>query len=157
LSKRKRNIRKKPRHSLISKEEPRGLIKKAELEEEDKKISFSFSHLDTSQCPSLDLWEKEGLLCRVVDKMQHFSDKKISEATREGLKIYGTISTRTGFPDDSKLRRNRFIQNKVPIDAVWCKFEVGGLPRVIGHILRDVIYVVFFDKEHQFWPSKKYN
>ena len=91
---------------------------------------------------------------RDIEQMKHFSSIRISQATDEGLTIYGIINTDTGFPKDSRLKRNQFLQNKVAKDAIWCKFSIGSLPRVIGHIINDNIYVVFFDIDHAFWPSK---
>ena len=50
---------------------------------------------------------------RVIEQMKHFSSIRISQATDEGLTIYGIINTDTGFPKDSRLKRNQFLQNKV--------------------------------------------
>jgi len=119
-----------------------------------REISFNFSHLDISQGAPLTEWENRGLFTRVVERMKHFGGLKLAQAQDEGLVKYGVINTHSGFPQNSRFRRNNFIEQKVPKDAIWCKFNIGGLPRIVGHMLNDSIYIVFFDLNHDFWPSQ---
>jgi hypothetical protein len=46
------------------------------------------------------------------------------------------------------------LPRHVPEDAVWASMHVQGKECVAGHIVGNVFYVVFLDKEHDFFPTE---
>ncbi len=128
--------------------------KRKENTREEKRISsdrypllFSFKDWDNSQCPPGQTWaewEKEGLLAPLMDKLVQLSQKDRVEASQQQcIKVYGS------FPVSSDFNVPRFIEGKVE----WAVIEdVGGQKhRVAGYMVENVFYVVFLDKEHEFW------
>ena len=43
----------------------------------------------------------------------------------------------------------------IPEDAEWASMHIMGKPCLIGHIVGNVFYLVFLDKEHRFWITEK--
>lgn len=43
----------------------------------------------------------------------------------------------------------------VPEDANWARIHITGAAVVAGHIVQDTFYVVFLDKSHKFWLTKR--
>jgi hypothetical protein len=40
-------------------------------------------------------------------------------------------------------------------DAEWASLHIKGKERIAGHIIGNVFYVVFLDKDHRFWRTEK--
>jgi hypothetical protein len=53
------------------------------------------------------------------------------------------------FPPDSEFRHPRHV----PADADWYVMHIEGLPCIAGHMVKNVFYLVFLDKNHKFWPT----
>jgi hypothetical protein len=110
-----------------------------------KEILFSFRDFDHTQGQTFAQWGDAKLLRILLDKIREYSRKTLSEASRASFKIYG------GFPP-----RSRFAVPKHVIpDAIWASMHIQGKECIAGHIIDNVFYVVFLDREHHFWPTEK--
>jgi hypothetical protein len=113
-------------------------------------IVISFRELDLNQGQRLTDWEQEALLAKAIELLRGLCEFTPEEAKTNGhLTHYGPNS----IPKDSTFTHPKHVR----IDAQWCSFGLQGKPRVIGHLVENVLYVVFLDKEHGFWPSKLKN
>lgn len=114
------------------------------------KIVFSFKDFDRSQIPpgqTFEEWEKKGLLSYLLEKLVYLSEKNIVEAQQEGyLKIYGNFPPRSDFKHPPHIIENVNW-------AVIMKIK-GQKPRVAGHIIGNVFYIVFLDINHKFFKMK---
>ena len=121
--------------------------------EEKPLMLFSFKDFDKNQMPpgqSYETWQEDKLLAYMIEKFGHICQLNRNEAEYGGfLKIYGN------FPPNSEFKHPRHIAE----DVIWAVIMniKGQKPRVAGHIIDNVFYVVFLDGEHQFYPSKKKN
>lgn len=118
------------------------------VKEDLPKILFSFKDFDSSQGQSFSEWEKEELLSALFDKLKHLSELNMLEATQqEIIKRYGD------FPIKSDFTHPKHVADTVTWSVITnIKGQKG---RVAGHIIDDVFYIVFLDKEHKFWKTQK--
>lgn len=116
---------------------------------EKQRMEYSFLHLDENQSPlgqKLLEWEEDGLLSKMV---QRFKDVSSLEwpPFNDKFKRYDTWHQNCQFK----------WPGNVPDDACWASMHIQGKECVIGHIVQTVFYVVFLDRNHQFWPTEKKN
>jgi hypothetical protein len=124
-----------------------------QVKEDLPKITFSFKDFDIRQIPpgqTYSTWEEEKMLSAFCKKMEEISKMNIVEAQQQGvLKIYGA------FPDKSEFKHPSYIVEGVNWAVIM---DVKGQKgRVAGHIIANVFYVVFLDKDHKFYITKKRN
>jgi hypothetical protein len=116
----------------------------------DSLIVFSLRNFDNNQGQTFIDWEKEQLLALAVEKLKSLCQYSVPQAINEGLiKIY----TKVPFPPESGFTHPRHV----PPDVDWASMHVQGKPCIIGFFEDNIFHVVFLDKEHQFWISKKKN
>jgi quinol monooxygenase YgiN len=123
---------------------------------------FNFSYfrkIDNSQ--SFEDWQNEEILADLMDKIKEFSKKSLQESKNEKrLKLYGDFPT----PDIS----DYVLPQDLPENGLkWGSFRITGEKRLIGFIVSDLVegldcsnlkntfFVVFLDKNHKFYKSKK--
>lgn len=113
-------------------------------------IVFSFKDFDINQGQDFEEWEEEKLLALMVNKLKAVSHITMAQATAQQIiKPY----TKVSFPPDSA-----FVHPKhVLPDVTWCTMHIQGKECIIGHIEDNVFHIVFLDKEHEFWKTKKKN
>ena len=114
--------------------------------DEDSLVVFNFKDLDLSQGQKLRDWHEADLLVTMLEKFQHFSDKKVGSCFNDKFKTY------PHFPPKTEFKFPTTVKNP---DAQWWSMHLGNLPCVVGHRVRNVFYVVFLDKLHDFWQMKK--
>ena len=111
----------------------------------------SFQYLDHSQkyASGFKDWQKHGLLSKALETLQGFCCGRLLEQV-DGSKfaIYGD------FPKKGDTLYEKPAH--VPEDANWARIHVNGPSVIVGHIMGDTFYVVFLDKTHKFWLTKKY-
>lgn len=119
--------------------------------QEKELMTFSLKFLDESQPKhnpqNIQSWAEGGLLPSLVNRLKDISNLTRDEATnQQQLK---TVK----FPPDDK---TKFVCPKnVNINVCWAELEnLGGKPRAIGYIQENTFYIVFLDKDHEFWESK---
>lgn len=114
-------------------------------------FKVSFQYLDKSQRfgSGFKDWQRIGLLSQLLDVFQGYcSSPLLPQIDGKKFTIYG------GFPP-----KNRTLFEHptfVPEDAEWARIHITGPAVVVGHIVSDTFYVVFLDKTHKFWLTKKY-
>ncbi len=123
------------------------------VKEELPKILFSFKDFDNKQIPpgqSYDNWQEEKLLAYMLQKFGYICCLNIVEAQQQKvLKIYGDFPVNSDF--DSPQHIVKDVKWAVIMDIK------GQKGRVAGHIIDNVFYVVFLDKEHRFYITEKKN
>lgn len=114
-------------------------------------IVFSFKDFD-AQCPpgqDFKQWEQDGLLSDLFIKLVDLSSKNRIEAEQQKvIELYG----------DWPQKHTKFKQpNHVQGNVNWGTIQnIGGQKhRVAGYMIENVFYIVFLDKEHQFYLSQK--
>ena len=121
-------------------------------------FKFFISGKDYGQ--SFDDWQKDGILSELNNKLKDFSGKTISDLfTDRTLEIYSNYQHDSGFKIPYVLKS---------IDIEWAGLSLTGRRRVIGFLLkeaicdikatengRNIFYMVFLDKEHDFAPYRK--
>lgn len=125
-------------------------VKNIELRQGRKEplIVLSFKDFDRNQGQSFKEWEIEELLALAVSKLQEVCHLTVGQATAQQIiKPY----TKVGFPPNSNFTHPRHI---LP-DVIWCSMHIQGKECVIGYFEDNIFNVVFLDKEHQFWITKK--
>ena len=125
-------------------------VKNIELRQGRKEplIVLSFKDFDRNQGQSFKEWEIEELLALAVSKLQEVCHLTVGQATAQQIiKPY----TKVGFPPNSDFTHPRHI---LP-DVIWCSMHIQGKECVIGYFEDNIFNVVFLDKEHQFWITKK--
>jgi hypothetical protein len=139
----------------------RYLKRKQNIREEKKtkedlpKIVFSFKDFDKTQIPPGQLheeWQKDKLLAYMLEKFNEICKCNIVEALQQNMiKLYD------GFPEKSEFRYPKTVIRDERIKWAVIMNIKGQKPRVAGHIIDNVFYVVFLDKEHKFFPSELRN
>jgi hypothetical protein len=123
------------------------------VKEELPKILFSFKDFDKNQIPpgqSYEDWQEEQLLAYMLEKFGHICELNRFEAIQNKyIKVYGD------FPSNSDFEYPKGFSD----DLQWAVIMniKGQKGRVAGHIIDNIFYVVFLDKEHRFYPSFKKN
>lgn len=115
-----------------------------------RKIVFSLALLDNTQGQDYEDWEEYKLLSKALSRIQGLCSMTVDEAKQQQIiKEYGKE-----IPDGSKFRRPKHISE----DISWASLRIQAKVRIIGFVEENYIFqIVFLDKEHQFYPSKKKN
>ncbi len=99
---------------------------------------------------NFETWDSENLLLKLINKIKDVSMQTRDEATQQQvIKIYDS------FPPSSKTKYK--IPNHLNSELQWCTMHIQGKQVVAGHMIENVFYIVFLDKEHKFWISSKRN
>jgi hypothetical protein len=118
---------------------------KSGKEPEQKELSFSFKDFDHTQGQTFLQWEKESLLSVMLDKLKEYSRKTVMEARKANFTIYNS------FPPNSLFKYPKYITE----DAEWASMHIQGKECIAGHLVGNIFYIVFLDRDHQFWPTGK--
>jgi hypothetical protein len=111
-----------------------------------KELLFSLRDFDHTQGQTFHDWHKSALLHILMERIKEFCKFSRLEAEQNNcLKVYGN------FPVNSVFKHPTYISE----DAEWASLHIQGKERIAGHIIGNIFYVVFLDKEHHFWPTKK--
>lgn len=113
-------------------------------------FKVSFQYLDTTQIYGSGFkdWQKSGLLSRAMETLQGFCCSPLmGQVDGDKFAIYGA------FPPKDKTMFD--YPQSVPEDANWARIHVTGQAVIVGHIVKDTFYVVFLDKTHKFFLTKK--
>lgn len=112
-----------------------------------RSISFSFQYLDNTQGQTLKEWEAEGLLADFIVRTQQISQYTVEECLRlQYIKQY----TKVAFPPTSKFKEPKHI---TPDNWAVIHIKSKSKEVVAGFLENDVFYIVFLDKEHDFWAT----
>jgi hypothetical protein len=139
----------------INKQKPQGifassLAHKAKAVEDYKNFKISFEDYDSSQKygSSFKDWQKCGLLSATMELLQGYCQRPLLE------QIDGKKFTRYGnFPKNDETCFE--YPAHVTPDADWARIHITGAAIIAGHIVTDTFYIVFLDKTHKFFLTKK--
>lgn len=110
-----------------------------------RSITFSWVKLDINQGESIAEWEKLGLLSVLCEMMRQVGQYETQQVLAlQMIKQY----TKVGFPPDSKFNEPKHVSPKY-----WAVIHIKPKSKevVAGYLEEDVFYIVFLDKEHDFW------
>ena len=125
-------------------------IKKTSIKEENQNfhLVISFKHLDKSQGQTFSDWENNRILADALDTLANYChDTLQKQCCTDSFKTY------SAFPPDDKT--DYHFPAHVPPDALWASMHIKGKQCLVGHIYRNVFYIIFLDKDHRFWIAKK--
>lgn len=123
-------------------------IKKDGLTSENFKVSFQY--LDTSQKYGSGFrdWQKCGLLSKMMETLQGYCHKPlISQFDGNKFVAYDD------FPPSDCTMFERPVN--IPEDAHWARLHILNKTVVVGHYVGNTFFVVFLDKTHKFYLTKK--
>lgn len=122
--------------------------KKNQTSNYEENLNFSFEDFCPKQqyaCSFLD-WQKGGLLARAMDTLHGYCKSPISyDGDKFGL--YGD------FPKQGYTLFSH--PDHVTPDAKWVKMHISGTGVLVGHVVRNTFYIVFLDKSHAFYLTKR--
>ncbi|MDE2533398.1 hypothetical protein PSI20_25660, partial [Klebsiella pneumoniae] len=99
---------------------------------------------------SIDSWRVDGSLPDLIEKLVYLTANGITKVSSDGI-----FTNYTRFPDAAV---NDFkCPDEISVDENWGVIKnIGGQKRRVAGFLKDnVFYIVFFDKDHRFWKSRK--
>lgn len=110
-------------------------------------LSFSFTKLITTQGQTIEEWETLGLLSILNLRFKFIGQFSVQEALQ---KVYIKQYTKVNFP-----LKSGFIQPNHISNVTWAVMHLTNTSKevVAGYVEDDIFYVVFLDKDHDFWPS----
>lgn len=112
------------------------------------KVSFQYFDSAPKHSSAFADWEKYGLLSHTLNVLKGYCCSPLRQ------QIDGKKFTRYGdFPPPNKTKFE--YPSHVPEDAEWGRIHINGRSVIIGHIIDDTFYIVFFDKFHAFWLTKR--
>lgn len=139
-------IEKKKQHSSIT-----SLLeqKKTKTQNNSENLNFSFEDFCYKQkfSSSFKDWQKEGLLSFALETISGYCKSPIIYDNTGKFTLYNDFPPPTYTLYD-------FPEHVTP-DASWVRIHVNGPSVIVGHIIRNTFYVVFFDKMHKFWLGRK--
>lgn len=113
---------------------------------ENFNISFEdFCSKQTYACSFSD-WEKGGHLAHALKTLHGYCKSPINyDGDKFGL--YGDFP-----PYGYTLFEHP--EHVIP-DANWAKIHISGICVIIGHVINNTFYIVFLDKSHKFYLTKR--
>ena len=109
-------------------------------------IVFSFKDFDINQGQSFEDWQKDCILSNLLTRLREISSYSIEDAIRSQIiKPYDTFPPKTDF----------YHPRHIPEGVRWSTVSIKGKERIAGYIEENVFFIVFLDKDHRFWISKK--
>lgn len=125
-------------------------LEKKEKVDYEGNFKVSFEHYDKTQPygSSFKDWQKVGLLSKAFETLQGYCCSPLEDQL--GSDKFGTYK-RFPKPTDTLYK----YPPMVPPDAKWAKLHITGPAVIIGHIVQNTFYVVFLDKTHKFWLTKR--
>jgi hypothetical protein len=109
-----------------------------------KPLFISFKYYDPKQGQTFNQWEAEQILAQALETLRGYCRRaSIDDCKSDKFTIYGA------FPMKSEFTHPRHV----PPDAQWTRIHVNGKQCIIGHVFKNIFYLVFLDKDHKFWPT----
>ncbi len=113
-------------------------------------FKISLEHFDCTQeyASAFRDWQYCGLLSYAMEHLCGYCKSPLFQQV-DGKKftIYGS------FPPPE---RTEFVHPEyIPEDANWARIHINNTAILAGHILEDTFYLVFLDKSHKFYMTKR--
>ena len=110
-----------------------------------KNFRVSFEYLDRNQGQTFKEWEQAGLLSKMNETLANYCKESIQTKKSSKFKEYGEFPSKSGF----------MHPGHVDEDVNWSVLHITGKAVLGGFISGNTFFVVFLDKEHQFWITEK--
>lgn len=119
-------------------------------EKNSQNFKLSLAYFDPSPpfASSFLDWQNVGLLSHALETLQGYCKRPLREQI-DGDK-FATYPT---FPPADKTKFE--YPKHVPEDAHWARIHINGPAVLVGHVVGDTFYLVFLDKTHKFWLTKR--
>jgi len=131
------------------------------------KFNFSYFVNDDAAGQDFNDWNKDELV-KLLNKIKEYSKSPLSYWKTQNVGQYKVLVNYGSFPRDTDFTEPKHI----PIEVEWCRFHLENIPRLIGFVIptschneeqhspefrfdKNTFYVVFLDKEHKFYKTKK--
>jgi len=114
-----------------------------------KRVAFSMTKHVVGEGQTVEEWQQLGLLSVLFTRVRFVGQFSVQEAVQnQYIKRY----TKVTFPPESEFKEPKHIQG-----VTWAVMHLTDKSKevVAGYIEEDVFHIVFLDKEHKFWPTKK--
>lgn len=111
-------------------------------------ISLQYYNDDQPSKETLLDWQNDGLLAKALDVLKGYCQRPLQEQI-DGDKF----AMYNEFPPKDKTDFS-FPKN-VPEDAHWARIHVNGRSVIVGHVVNNTFFIVFLDKNHRFWLTKR--
>lgn len=105
----------------------------------------SFEYLDRNQGQTFKDWEQGQLLSKMNETLADYCKESIRAKQGKKFKEYGEFPDRSGFT----------YPQHVAEDVNWSVLHITGKAVLGGFISGNTFFVVFLDREHQFWICEK--
>lgn len=115
------------------------------LEKYCENFRVSFEFLDKGQGQTFKEWEEAGLLAKMNETLFEYCKESIRAKMGTKFKEYGEFPSKTNFKHPKH----------VEPDVNWCSLHVTGKAVLVGFISGNTFFVVFLDKDHEFWICEK--
>lgn len=135
-----------------------------------QRCKFNFSYFVNNDKAGQDFqeWTKDELV-KLLDKLKEYSKFHLNHWKTQKVGNYPVFVNYGAFPSN----KTDFTEPKhIPIEVEWCRIHLENKPRLIGFIVPDcyhdepqenskfkfdknTFYIVFLDKEHKFYKTKK--
>lgn len=113
-------------------------------------IVLSFRDFDRNQGQNFEEWEEEKILALAISKLRDICQlTRVQATSQQIIKQYSNVD----FPPNTAFAHPKHV---LP-DVVWCSMHIQGKECIIGHFEDNIFHIVFLDKKHEFWISKKKN
>ncbi|MFE0219496.1 hypothetical protein ACFW0U_01225 [Streptomyces albidoflavus] len=117
----------------------------------EDRICYRFAHLDVDGPWGLKSLDHDRLMVLLKD-MAVFESQTINELFHKG-QWPGKCHDVADLPN--RLARERLdLMGLSDMTKIW-KLRIGGPGRLWGFLVGNVFHVVWWDPEHEVWPSKK--
>ena len=123
--------------------------KQSSLVKNPENLNFSFEDFCSKQkyASSFSDWQKEGLLSKTLETFTGYCSSPIS---------YDDTGKFTLYNDFPRPHETLYTHpDHVTLDASWVRIHINGPAVVIGHVVKNTFYVVFLDKTHKFFLTKR--
>lgn len=137
-----------------------GKWQKKGSKEEALKVLISFERLDITQGQTLKQWNDDGdLLLKLIEMSALLNKLTYSQAITQKYIIEYNVDDKTKFSATNMPLTSvwKYPKNLLNKKVKWCKIRLGSTRRVIGHMDNNIFYVIFLDKDHDFYPTEPNN
>lgn len=144
-------FRKDKNQSIITKtlqEKTKKSVNDADL---TSNFKVSFQYMDTTQeyASSFSDW-KDDLLVPMMETLKGFCSQPLLSLIGGNKKF---VPYTNGFPSAERTKFSK--PQHVPLDAHWARIHINNCDVIVGHYVSDTFYVVFLDRGHNFYLTKK--
>ena len=109
-------------------------------------VVFSLKDFDINQGQSFEEWEKNKILSNLLTRLREICVHTIESALSNKI-----ITVYDSFPANTEFKHPKHIPEAVR----WGTIHINGKIRICGYLEENIFYIVFLDKDHQFWITKK--